>query len=462
MKKHLVITLCALFALASCTPKEHTDRQAASTHHPDYAYNAVIYELNTRQFTPEGTFAAAERELPRLDSLGVSIIWVMPVQPIGVLNRKGTLGSYYAISDYCAFNPEFGTRADFESFLAKAHSLGMKVILDWVANHTAPDHPWVNNDGWHLRNSLGNLVVKYDWTDIAELNYDNQDMRHAMFDAISWWVDTIGVDGFRCDVAHEVPTDFWEATFDSLRLTHPDLFTLCESETPELTDSAFDMYYGWELHNIMNGIAQGKNTPADLWAYFEKADTVFQPYAIRMNFTSNHDENSWNGSEFERMGAAVQAMNALTYVLPGMPLIYTGQEYGLKKRLAFFEKDTVPTDSIPILAIAYRSFNDFRKSTPAVFSPEKGAPLVRLDFENPAIFAFTRTLDDSGVVAIFNLSAEPQTISYDLASFKETEKSVLAGNVGVNTLDSIIEFMPWGYYIFSFDAEKSTSSETQK
>ena len=279
MKKIWFLALAAL--LAACGQKQES---CQPKHHPCYSYDATIYELNTRQFTPEGTFKAAEAE------------------PIGVLERKGTLGSYYAIKNYCAFNPEFGTRADFVSFLNKAHELGMKVILDWVANHTAPDHPWVNNEGWHMRDSLGNLVVNYDWYDIAELNYDNADMRAAMTDAMAWWVDSIGIDGFRCDVASEVPTDFWNNAMKVMRAKRSDLFTLAEAEKAELNVEAFDMYYGWELHHLMNKVAQGEKTVEDMWNYFAKADTVFPSYAIRMNFTSNHDENSWNGTEFERMG----------------------------------------------------------------------------------------------------------------------------------------------------------------
>ena len=188
MKNKLFILALALVALAGCTKKTETI-------HTPWAYDATIYELNTRQFTPEGTFAAAEAELPTLKALGVDIIWIMPIQPIGKITRKGTLGSSYSIIDYCAFNPEFGTREDFVSFLNKAHELDMYVILDWVANHTAPDSKWTQNEGWHYRDSLGNLMVQYDWTDISKLNYDNPDMRNEMKRSMRWWLDSIGIDG---------------------------------------------------------------------------------------------------------------------------------------------------------------------------------------------------------------------------------------------------------------------------
>ena len=256
MKKTILFAL-AIVAFASCSQE--------TTTHPKWAYESTIYELNTRQLTPEGTFAAAEAVLPTLRENGIDILWIMPCQPIGKLTRKGTLGSYYSIIDYCQMNPEFGTREDFEHFLQTAHDLGFKVILDWVANHTAPDSEWTKNEGWHYRDSLGNLMVQYDWTDISKLDYNNQDMRNEMLRCMRWWMDSIGIDGFRCDVAGEVPTDFWNWAMADIRKDHPDMFTLAEDEdkAQELTETAFDMYYGWTLHHLMNGVAQGKNRVED-------------------------------------------------------------------------------------------------------------------------------------------------------------------------------------------------------
>ena len=403
MKKNLFIVVAALLVACAPTKKEQTCCEHA---HPCFAYDATIYELNTRQFTPEGTFQAAEQELPRLKDLGVDIIWIMPIQPIGELERKGSLGSYYAIKDYCAFNPEFGTRADFASFLNKAHELGIKVILDWVANHTAPDHAWTQNDGWHMRDSLGKLVVNYDWYDIAELNYDNQDMRAAMKQAMHWWMDSIGIDGFRCDVAMEIPTDFWNDAMGEIRAKHPKMFTLAEAEMAEHTESAFNMYYGWEFHHLMNGVAKGEKNVEDLWVYFAKADTVFPAKAIRMNFTSNHDENSWNGTEFERMGEAAKTMAAFTYAVPGMPLIYTGQEYGMNKRLRFFDKDTVIVNTEAPQIALYTNLNAFRVANSALRSNEIGAKMERIPTTAENVFACLRQNDENTVVGLFNFSAD--------------------------------------------------------
>lgn len=411
MKKTLWLALAAL-ALISCA-------QNTPLRHPKFAYDATIYELNVRQATPEGTFQAAESLLPTLKDNGVNIIWVMPCQPIGKITRKGSLGSYYSIIDYCAINPEFGTRADFEHFLKAAHKQGFKVILDWVANHTAPDSEWTKNEGWHYRDSLGNLMVQYDWTDISKLNYDNQDMRNEMLKSMHWWMDSIGIDGFRCDVAGEVPTDFWNWAMADLHQTHPNMFTLAEDEdkADELTETAFDMYYGWTLHHIMNEVAQGKKGVEDLWAYFAKADTTIRPEAIRMNFITNHDENSWNGTEQERMGDAVNLFAAFCYVVPGMPMIYTGQISGNHHRLEFFEKDLIDTDESFAQGALYKQLNAMRKRNKALFSPEVGAPMERIACDNEAIFACRRSKEGrwhtNTVIAVMNMSDQAQSVTLE-------------------------------------------------
>jgi len=444
MKKTFLLLVAAL-ALMSCAKQE--------MRHPKWAYDATIYELNTRQATPEGTFKAAETLLPQLRENGIDIIWVMPCQPIGVITRKGSLGSYYSIIDYCAINPEFGTRADFEHFLAEAHKLGFKVILDWVANHTAPDSEWTKNDGWHYRDSLGNLMVQYDWTDISKLNYNNQDMRNEMLKAMHWWMDSIGIDGFRCDVAGEVPTDFWNWAMGDLRKTHKDMFTLAEDEdkAQELTESAFDMYYGWSLHHDMNEVAQGKKTVNDLWANFAKADSTIRPEAIRMNFITNHDENSWNGTEQERMGDAVNLFAAFCYVVPGMPMIYTGQLSGNHHRLEFFEKDLIDTDEAFAQADLYQTLNALRMRNKALFSPEAGAPMLRIPADNEHIFACARNKEGkwytNTVIAVMNMSGEEQEVTLDLNGY-EGNYRCLCGKEHELAAEQHFTLKPWGFKIF--------------
>lgn len=406
MKKILSLLLSAML-LWSCGGAGTAEPSA----HPEWTYNTVVYELNVRQLTPESSFAAAESYLPALKELGVDIVWVMPPYPIGQKGRKGTLGSYYAISDYCDINPEFGTMADFESFLAAAHKLGLRVILDWVANHTSPDALWVDGKpaDWYIRDENGETVVQYDWTDIAKLNYDNHEMRAEMLKCMRFWVDK-GVDGFRCDVAYEIPLDFWRPAFAALREVNPDLYLLAEAEKPELHTEAFDATYAWELHHLMNDIAQGKKGVADLKEYIAR-DAEALPDAYRLMFTSNHDENSWNGTEFERMGDAVKCMAALTFVLPnGQPLIYTGQEFGYDHAFEFFEKDTMTSLEPNEWTEFYKNLCTVRHAHPALASGERGGEFKYIEGVPENVLAFTRESGDDVVVCLFNLAAEPVTV----------------------------------------------------
>jgi len=402
--KKILLSILSIAMLWSCCG-ERTARQA----HPDWTYNTVVYEMNVRQLTPEGTFAAAERYLPELKAMGADIVWLMPIYPIGVKERKGTLGSYYAISDYCAVNPEFGAMEDFDRFLAAAHKEGLRVILDWVANHTSPDARWIEEKpaDWYVRDENGNLVVQYDWTDISKLNYDNADMRAEMIKSMRFWVDR-GVDGFRCDVAQEVPMDFWRDAFARLRAVNPELYLLAEGEDPELHKDAFDASYAWELHHLLNDIAQGKKGVAELKEYIARDAQASPREAFRLMFTSNHDENSWSGTEFTRMGDAALTMAALTFVLPnGQPLIYTGQEMGYDHSFAFFDKDPIPAMENNGFTSYYTSLCRMRHENPALACGERGGEIAYLENMPENVLAFTRSAGDNTVLCMFNLSAEP-------------------------------------------------------
>ena len=299
MKRTLALLTILLAAVACERPATEQHRLVALQPDRDWTADAVVYELNTRQATSEGTLAAAEKKLPELRELGVDVVWLMPIYPIGEEGRKGTLGSYYAIKDYCDVNPEFGTLEDFDHFLATAHDLGLKVILDWVANHTSPDHPWVTgkDPSWYVRDSVtGKTIVEYDWTDIAKLNYANTEMREAMDSSMRFWLDR-GVDGFRCDVAFQVPQDFWADVIPAFRKDYPrQLFFLAEGEETFLHEAGFDCTYAWKLHHLLNDIAQGKAGADSLASYLAWNKETYAG-AHRLMFTSNHDENSWNGTE---------------------------------------------------------------------------------------------------------------------------------------------------------------------
>jgi glycosidase len=365
----------------------------------------VIYEVNVRQYTPEGSFAAFEEHLPRLKELGVDILWFMPIYPISQTERKGSLGSYYAISDYQAVNPEFGSLADFKNLVEKAHRLGFKVILDWVANHTGWDNRWISeHPDWYVRDSVGNIVSPYDWTDTAELDYSNPDLRKAMIEAMRFWLQECNIDGFRCDVAMEVPTDFWDAARQSLDSVKP-VFMLAEAELPELQRNAFDADYAWEMLHLMNDVAKGEKTANNINEYLQKLDTsYFCGDALKMNFITNHDENSWNGSEIERLGEANKSCAVLTYMLNGMPLIYSGQETGMYKRLEFFEKDTVPSWEKNDYFAFYRRLNELKHTYSALKAGVEGGETKIVSTTNNNVLIIARKSGNETILALLNLA----------------------------------------------------------
>ena len=402
LKKILFLPLLAVMLLSSCC--NNTPQGA----HPEWTYDAVVYEMNVRQYTPEGTFAAAAEHLPRLSELGVDIIWLMPIYPIGVKERKGTLGSYYAISDYCATNPEFGSLEDFDAFVAKAHKLGLKVIIDWVANHTSPDALWITERpaDWYVRDEQGNTIVQYDWTDIAKLNYDNYDMRAEMEQAMRFWMAR-GIDGFRCDMACEMPFDFWQTVIPAIRNDYPQMYWLAEGEDKELHNNSFDASYTWELHHLLNAIARGEKGVNELKEQIAKYAEEYPAEAFRLMFTSNHDENSWAGTEFERMGDAAKVMAMLTFTLPnGQPLIYTGQEMGWNKRFEFFEKDHIPAWEDNEYTAFYKEMTALRHNNIARSAGERGGTIEYIEDVPAGVFAFTRAVEGNSVTVYANLTKE--------------------------------------------------------
>ncbi len=419
IKTLLTLTLAGLLFMTSCnipSQKKQSNEQAESIYvqHLDWSRNAVIYEVNVRQYTQEGTLNAFAEHLPRLKDLGVDIIWFMPIHPISEKNRKGTLGSYYAVADYEKVNPELGTMGDFKAVVNQAHELGMKVILDWVANHTGWDNWWMaEHPEWYTHNEAGEIVSPVeDWSDVADLNYENMDMRKRMIRSLKFWVEEADIDGYRCDVAGMVPVDFWETARKELDAVKP-VFMLAEAWEPELVENAFDMDYGWDFHHVMNGLAKGEKTVADVQAYFAKADTMYHADAYLMHFTSNHDENTWNGTVFERMGEAAKAMAVLSFTVPGMPLIYSGQEAGLNHRLEFFEKDEISWDGLKMTPF-YKKLTGLKHNNRALLTGTKGGKLDFLSTDQPeTVLTYTRSKESDAVVVVINTSTEEITVKID-------------------------------------------------
>ena len=393
---------------------------------PDWSFNATIYEVNVRQFSQEGSFSAFQKELPRLKQMGVDIIWLMPIHPIGEKNRKGSLGSYYAVKDYTEINPEFGTKSDFQNLVQEIHRLDMKIIIDWVANHSSPDNTWVeveHHKDWYTLDSTGNLqpTIGTDWWDVADLNYDNYEMRNRMIASMKYWVKEFDIDGFRCDVASWVPIDFWVDARNEIESVKQ-IFFLAEAEGEEMY-KAFDMTYGWEFHHILNDIAKGNKTTKDIHNFFKKNNNSAY---IQMHFTSNHDENSWNGTVHERLGDARFACAVIAATIDGMPLVYNGQETSLDKRLAFFEKDSIDWSKMDLVDF-YTKLLTLKRSHPALQHGSDGGGLEFFTLpENPNVLIYCRTNGKRRLVALINLSDQASEIVISEPRLKGFYKSLFS------------------------------------
>ncbi len=424
--------------------------------------SAVIYEANIRQYSPEGTFDEFTKDIPQLKELGVKIIWLMPVFPISETKRKATggsdskfasefpeaeqakyLGSYYAVSDFTKINPEFGTIEDFRELIKTAHENRIYVILDWVPNHTGWDHEWLKiNPEYYTQNDKGEVIhpENTDWTDVADLNYENQNMRTEMIEDMSYWITQEGVDGFRCDVAGSVPLDFWQQAVPLLR-AKKDIFMLAEAWEPELLDEPlFDMAYAWDGHHLLNALAKGEKDLDDYEAYINKITNDYDADDILMNFVTNHDENSWNGTIKERMGDASEVMTALSFVLKGMPLIYSGQEYDLDHRLKFFEKDSIPKEKGNTWKLLQK-LGTLKNSNAALHGGKNAASYKRLDSDKNTLM-FERSKDDETVLFIGNLSNQGNKISVPKGMYLD-----YMSNKKVELNGDAVEMRPWEYKI---------------
>ncbi len=421
----LICMLAACFGISAQT--------AALKTPPEWSKNANIYEVNLRQYTPEGTINAFAKHIPRLDVLGVDILWVMPVQPIGAINRKGSLGSYYSIQNYTAVNPEFGTMKDFKKMVSAAHKAGMHVILDWVANHSAWDNAWIaEHPDWYTSGKDGRIVSPVDdWSDVADLNYDNADMRKAMIEAMRFWITEADIDGFRCDVAYMVPFDFWKTAIEELETTKPNLFFLAEGEGPAFHENGFDMDYTWEVHHAMNKLARGEIALSKVDSIIQAQRLAYPADSYRMYFTSNHDENSWQGTEFERMGKGAEAMFVLAATIPGMPLVYSGQEVGLDKRLRFFDKDTIPFgNGSSAYAVFYQTLLELKHENIALWNGAYGGSFDVINTDNE-IYVFARQKGKNKVLVVVNCSAEGRAIALKNDILKGKYKDIFNGGTSI-------------------------------
>lgn len=426
-------------------------RAESSVHgmYPDWAKNVGIYEVNVRQFSEEGTFDQVTAYLPEIKAMGIDLVWIMPIHAIGEANRKGSLGSYYSIRDYKSVNPEFGTKEDFRELVDRAHELGMYVILDWVANHTAWDHHWTEtNPEFYEKNEAGAFIPPVeDWTDVISLDYGNEGLRAAMIDAMAYWVREFGVDGYRCDVAEEVPTDFWNEARRALNQIDQ-VFMLAEGQLPEFHDEAFEMSYAWHQMGEMRKLKAGEISAKDLAAYeaYEQNEK-YPDHAIRMRFLSNHDENSWHSTVREDYGPAAGVLRAYTFTAPGMPLIYNGEEAGLDKQLLFFEKDLIDWRPHPEREHLTRLFQ-WKKRNQALWNGAHGGDFVNFETGvDEQVWAFHREKNGDKIIAILNLSPNSASFTIDDSALAGEYADVLTDERHSLNVREHFTLAPWGYWL---------------
>ena len=447
----ILAVLTLVLALAGCSDRKAADRYADA---PEWTKDAVIYEVNVRQYTKEGTFKAFEPYLEGLRDMGINTLWFMPIHPISKTNRAGSLGSYYSVDDYRGVNPEFGTKEDFKELVDKAHEMGFKVMLDWVANHTGWDNAWITeHPDWYTQENGKIISPKgMGWNDVADLNYDNADMRAEMISCMKYWVKEFDIDGFRCDYAPGVPVDFWEEARAELVKTK-DLYFVAEDlgwVNEKLLDNAFDTNYSSKVYETLVAISHDSKSADKLNLYLPKMPEGTFP----MNYLDNHDVNSYDRTIAEAFGEEkLPEMYSLIYTLPGMPMIYSGAEIGNDKYLAFMDKDYIDWNGgIGDYRGLITYLSDVKKTHTSLYAGTYGGSFETADLGNKNMFAFTRENESEKIICIYNLSKRAQE-NIDISSLYSGSGEVIIKGTGGNyefggTLsDSEYSFEPWEFFV---------------
>lgn len=456
------ISLLIGVGYAVASPADQPDTSVWAPHskvtltHPEWSRKAVLYQINTRQFTPEGTFKAAQAQLPRLKELGVDILWLMPIHPIGEENRKGSLGSPYSVRDYYAVNPEFGTKEDLKAFVDAAHAQGFKVILDLVANHTAWDNRMAkDHPDWYEKDWKGDFrpTPWWDWSDIIDLDWSQPGVREHVGGAMEMWVRDYGIDGYRADVAGYVPLDFWEMMRARLDAIRP-VFMLGEVQQTAFHFAAFDATYGWDWHVTSKKVAHGEGDATSFYGYYAENESLWPREAMRLTYIENHDSNAWEGTMEENYGPALEAMTVLSFTGQGLPLVHNGMEACNAKRLEFFEKDPIDWDQGQQCdyGALLKDLIAFRKANPVLDNGQWGGVMHKVDTDKPQkIFAWARQDDGNKVLAFFNLSGAPVTFSITSKLANGTYRE-FRGAEGVKmAAGDSMTLAPWGYRLLATD-----------
>lgn len=460
----LLLTGCAVQPAAETAAETEAAPTAAPAPEPDirlqpeWMKDAVIYEVNVRQYTPEGTFAAFSAHLQTLKDMGINTLWFMPIHPISETKRSGTLGSYYSVTDYRAVNPEFGTAEDFRALVEQAHDMGFAVMLDWVANHTGWDCPWIKeHPEWYTKDERGNITdpVGMGWPDVADLDYSSRELRTEMIACMKYWVEEYDIDGFRCDYASGVPQSFWEAARRELQSVKPVLMLAEDDSLKQLLDYAFDCNYNWGLYDVLTGMAKDVGNAYGIRNHMPYR---YPEGSCRLNFLNNHDKNSWEKTILEAYGEEpLPSMWALIYTIPGIPLVYTGDEIGLDHNIAFMERDPIDWDSStldyrPLLA----ELSAIRSANPALHSGSFGGEIQYFELGNRSVFAFAREKDGNRIVCLFNPSKREAEV--DVTGMFAPEAACLLHGQGADLLETedapmeltgTVTLQAWEFYIVS-------------
>ncbi len=394
------------------------DREARPS--ADWVRDAVIYEVYLRSFSSEGSLKALEARLPELKDLGVTVLWLMPIHPVGELNRKGSLGSPYAVHDFYDVNPEFGTKEDLRSLVRSAHAVGLTLIIDLVANHTAWDNPMLlEHPEWFTTNEDGAIVAPNpDWTDVADLNYEHHELRKYMLAMMRHWVGEYGIDGFRCDVSELVPTEFWETARRELEKIKP-VMMLSEGTLPEHHLQAFDLTYSWTTYDILEPIFAGRSPASLVSETIRRESNQYPKGSLRMRFSTNHDKNAWDAPAVTKFGVEGAKLSAaLMFTLPGVPLIYNGEEAGNEKRLDLFEKVDIDWSRDRGFRDLYRQLTRLRQSHPWLST---GTYVPWNHNGGSSVLAFARSTDQEkgSIVAVFNFADIPVRCAIDVPKGEE-------------------------------------------
>ena len=448
----IIVLLLVVAVIGGCSlfgKKKEIKPFVSEVVHPEWSKNAVLYEVNVRQYTDSGTLKGFEEHLPRLKALGVDVLWFMPVYPIGIENRKGGLGSYYSVKDYMNINPEFGTLDDMKSVIDKAHELGMHILLDWVPNHTSWDNPLtIEHPEWYARDSAGKFTppLGTNWTDVIQLDWTQKGLQDYMIEAFKFWLN-LGADGFRVDHPHNTPKEFWERTRTELEKIKPVLMLAEHEEAGKFMEKGFDMNYAWEMYHLMVNIAQGRDSSSAMPRYFAREWASYPNNVYRLRFLTNHDENSWGGTIDSLMGESQRMFGILIFTAQGVPLIYNGQEACLDKKLKFFVRDPIKWDTCELTKF-YTDLIKLKKENKALWNGDFGGKMIKIKTSrDKQIFAFYREKEGNRVVVFLNLTKKPVSFRPSNKDIEGEYTDYFSGTKMTLPPEGKVDLDPWGYKV---------------